>query len=79
MDIIVHMWYQPPSYVSKASVRDLPFIGNVAALCGSLFLERASKDSRDTTLEKIIERQKEVLEGKYPPLIIHPEGGVTNG
>ena len=38
MDIIAHMWRQPPSHVSKESVRRVPFIGHIAASVGCLFL-----------------------------------------
>ena len=44
VDIMVHMYRQPPSHVSKASVKDIPFIGHIADSCGCLFLERENKD-----------------------------------
>lgn len=40
VDIMVHMYRQPPCHVSKASVRKVPFIGHLADACGCLFLER---------------------------------------
>ena len=45
-DILAHMYHQTPSFVSKSAVLKIPFIGKIAELCGSLFLERASNDSR---------------------------------
>lgn len=41
-DILVHMQYQPPSYVAKSSVRKVPFVGTIAELCGCLFFDRSS-------------------------------------
>jgi 1-acyl-sn-glycerol-3-phosphate acyltransferase len=44
VDIIMHMYRQPPSHVAKASIRNVPFIGHVAEAIGSLFLQRENKE-----------------------------------
>jgi 1-acyl-sn-glycerol-3-phosphate acyltransferase len=55
-DVLVQMYHQPPSFVSKDSVLKIPFIGKIAEICGSLFLSRGSKDSRKDILKQIDER-----------------------
>lgn len=40
LDIMAHMYRQPPSHVSKDSVRRVPFIGHIADSVGCLFLQR---------------------------------------
>ena len=59
MDIIVHLIKQPASFISKAGVKKVPFVGNCATACGSLYIERSSKESKKSLLEKIGERQIE--------------------
>lgn len=46
---------------------------------GCLFIERGSKDSKRDMFTQIVERQTEVDEGLYPPLIFYAEGGTSNG
>lgn len=79
MDIICHMYRQPPSHVSKAGVFKLPFVGYLADVFGCLFIDRGNKDQKKDLLEQIVDRQIECEKGVYPPLILYPEGGTTNG
>ena len=79
MDILIHMYRQPPSHVAKAAVENLPFIGSIASACGCLYLDRGDGDSRKDMFTQIAERQQECEKGIYPPLIIYPEGGTSNG
>ena len=44
LDIMMHMYRQPPSHVSKASVKKIPFVGYIADCCGCLFIDRGAKD-----------------------------------
>ena len=46
LDIFMHMYRSPPSHVSKASVRKIPFIGYMAECVGGLFMDRGSKDQK---------------------------------
>ena len=57
----------------------MPFVGPIAAACGSLFIDRANKDQKKTLLMQIKERQIDCENGLFPPLILYPEGGTTNG
>jgi len=79
MDIILHMYRQPPSHISKAGVRHIPFVGSIAAAVGCLFIERSDKGQRKDLIEQIADRQIESEKGLFPPLILYPEGGTTNG
>jgi lysophosphatidylcholine acyltransferase/lyso-PAF acetyltransferase len=79
MDIMCHMYRQEPSHVSKAGVYDIPFVGPIAAGVGCLFINRGSKDERKDLLEQISDRQLKCEQGLFPPLILYPEGGTTNG
>lgn len=44
MDILIHMTRQPPSHVSKASVRKIPGVGKIAEAVGCLFLDRGDNN-----------------------------------
>ena len=44
MDIICHMYCQPPSHVSKASVLNIPFVGPLAEAVACLFIDRSDKE-----------------------------------
>jgi 1-acyl-sn-glycerol-3-phosphate acyltransferase len=79
MDVVVHMLRQPPGHVAKGSVLNMPFIGIVADACGTLFFDRGDKAASKDLISLIGERQKLCEQGLYPPLIINPEGGTTNG
>jgi 1-acyl-sn-glycerol-3-phosphate acyltransferase len=79
MDVAVHMLRQPPSHVAKGSIIRMPFVGTVADACGTLFFDRGDKSGTKDVLSLIAERQKLCEQGLYPPLIIYPEGGTTNG
>ena len=57
MDIIIHMYRQPPSHISKAGVRMIPFVGHIAEAVGCLFIDRGSKEARKDMLTMISDRQ----------------------
>ena len=44
-----------------------------------MFFDRSSKDERKNLIALTAERMKLCAQGKYPSLIIFPEGGTTNG
>jgi len=54
-------------------------VGTIADAVGCLFIDRGSEDQRKDMLDIIGERQYECEQDKYPPLILYPEGGTTNG
>ena len=79
LDIMMHMYRQPPSHVSKAAVKKVPFVGHIATEVGCLFIDRGDKGQKKDMITQIAERQKHCEEGLYPPLILYPEGGTSNG
>ena len=76
---MVHMYRQPPSHVAKGSIKKVPFIGHVADSVGCLFFDRESGSQKRTMVGQIEKRQIDCENGIYPPLIIYPEGGTSNG
>jgi lysophosphatidylcholine acyltransferase/lyso-PAF acetyltransferase len=79
MDVVVHTLRQAPSFVAKSSVFRMPILGACAETLGCLFFDRGDKRASKDILSLIAERQELCEQGLYPPLIIHPEGGTTNG
>ena len=79
VDICMMMTKYTPSFISKASVRKVPGIGFMAEINHTLFMDRASKDDRKAMFAKIDEHQKRAEAGEINPLVMHPEGGTTNG
>ena len=79
VDIIMNMFMHMPSHVSKHSVRNIPVIGKCAEMFGCLFMERENKDSHRDMFTQIKERQEQIDQGMYPPLIFYAEGGTSNG
>jgi len=76
---MVNMYYQSPSHVAKEATKRIPFVGPCATMFGCLYVKRDSKDSKNDTCSKIMERQTLIEEGMYPPLIFYAEGGTSNG
>lgn len=70
---------QPPSHIAKASVTNWWGVGFVATVSGCLYVDRGNSDDKKNMFEKIKQRQIESENGIYPPLIIYPEGGTSNG
>jgi 1-acyl-sn-glycerol-3-phosphate acyltransferase len=84
-----------PSFVFKETVRNLPFIGKIAAdLMGGIGVSRKkyqqqqqqqqSKESPEavttsTTMEQILARANKQNNGSCGPLVVFPEGTTTNG
>jgi lysophosphatidylcholine acyltransferase/lyso-PAF acetyltransferase len=79
LDIVCHMYRQAPSHVSKAAVKNLPFVGTIATAVGCLYIDRFDEGARKDMITQVKDRQILCEKGIYPPLIIYPEGGTTNG
>jgi lysophosphatidylcholine acyltransferase/lyso-PAF acetyltransferase len=80
LDIMVMLYTQCPSFVSKQEVLSYPGIGKIAECIQSIFLNRTdSKEKLAEALETIKERQIKAEKGLYPQLFICPEGATTNG
>ena len=57
----------------------MPLVGTIATALGCLYIERADEGSRKDMQTQISDRQELCEKGIYPPLIIYPEGGTSNG
>jgi len=67
------------SFVSKASVKKYPGIGQIATAIDCVFLDRAgSKEEKIRAGEQIIERQRDNEKNHRTPIVIFPEGATTN-
>lgn len=81
VDTTMLFQYFRHSFVSKKSVINAPVMGIVGQAMGCVFIPRgASQEIRDGIVLQIGERQRQVEEnGEYPPFVIFPEGGTSNG
>ena len=79
MDIMVHTRVRIPAHICKKATLQIPWVGSGTAMCGSLFVERTSKDSKSNTLSQLADHQIKAEKGEAFPLIIYAEGGTTNG
>lgn len=67
-------------FVSKAQLRNSPFLGFIGEKLENLWLDRTDTNSRSNIFNKIQKRQKETLEKTIlTPLLIFPEGTTTSG
>lgn len=68
------------SFLAKAEVAKTFFIGMFAIARQSIFIERESEENREKVVELIKERAERIHRHEdIPPLMIFPEGTVTNG
>jgi 1-acyl-sn-glycerol-3-phosphate acyltransferase len=58
-------------YVSKAEVKKWPFIGQIAAATGTMFVDRSDKSKRADVRQQVIDG---LQRSQYPPIVIFPEG-----
>jgi 1-acyl-sn-glycerol-3-phosphate acyltransferase len=74
LDIIAIMSVLPTGFVAKASVRQWPFVGWLAAACGTRFLERGKVSVLHGTLAAL-----ETALGEGQSVAVFPEGTTTSG
>lgn len=70
-DTLVMSYLVPMRYVSKAEVKKWPFIGQIAAGTGTMFVDRSNKSQRADVRQKVIDA---LHQSQYPPIVIFPEG-----
>lgn len=70
-DTLVMSYLLPMRYVSKAEVRKWPFIGQIAAATGTMFVDRKDKSKRADVRQQVIDGLRS---RQYPPIVIFPEG-----
>jgi lysophosphatidylcholine acyltransferase/lyso-PAF acetyltransferase len=79
-DILLTMAIYGSGFISKEEVKNLPIFGPIAKGLNSVFVNRNNTESKEHTLKQIIERQKEIMEGKpVMPFMIFPEGTTSSG
>lgn len=70
-DTLVMSHLLPMRYVSKAEVRKWPFIGQIAAATGTMFVDRNDKSKRADVRQQVM---ASLRQSQYPPIVIFPEG-----
>jgi 1-acyl-sn-glycerol-3-phosphate acyltransferase len=70
-DTLVMSYLLPMRYVSKAEVRKWPFIGQIAAATGTMFVDRNDKSKRADVRQQVIAGLRS---SQYPPIVVFPEG-----
>ena len=50
-DVFAIIMLTPAAFIAKAATRDVPFVGAGASAMGTLYIDRASREGRDTLLE----------------------------
>ncbi len=79
-DTLLAMTYYGCGFISKKSIKSIPVFGPLTNGLQSIFVDRKNPNSRKEVLEKIMERQKDYMEGRaVMPLMIFPEGTTTSG
>ncbi len=68
------------NFIAVELAKKVPFIGSIQYMFNGLYLKALCKESRNDAKTAIINRQKEIAEGKGPgkPLWIAPEGCTGN-
>eukprot|EP00906_Rhabdomonas_costata_P036530 RCo051237 len=79
MDILIMMTLLMPAFVAKIELRSLPSFGFLCKMVHCLFIDR--RPGANGQAAAIADRQRKMMSepGKYPPLLIFPEGTTTNG
>ena len=79
-DILLGMAIYGCGFISKEAVLRTPIFGKIAQGLQSIFVDRNDLNSRKEVLQKLIQRQKDIMEGKpVMPFMIFPEGTTTSG
>lgn len=74
IDIFFAMHEQRPSFVARAGVRDIPWVGKFASFLKAIYVDRSSTGSRSNTSDMVIAHQKRYLERKEnTQVLIYPE------
>jgi lyso-ornithine lipid O-acyltransferase len=74
LEVLVYGAALPCFLVSKAEISHWPFFGPLARAGGTLFIDRANKESAISVSEQIAERLKGTV-----PVLFFPEGTSTDG
>ena len=79
-DILLSMAIYGCGFISKASVKNMPIFGKIAIGLQSIFVDRNNPNSRKQTMDEVIKKQKDFMEGKpVMPFMLFPEATTTSG
>ena len=79
-DILLSMAIYGCGFISKIGVKTFPIFGKIAIGLDSIFVNRNDPNSRKNTLDAVLKKQKDFIEGKATmPLMIFPEGTTSSG
>ena len=79
-DLIFAMAFYGCGFVAKDEIRETQIFGKMASALQTIFVDRNSSNSKNNTLDQIVERQQNFIEGKpVMPFMIYPEGTTTSG
>lgn len=76
LDPVVVAALAPVRFLSTAGVRQLPFIGWMAAGIGTVFVDRGDADSRAASRETLVGKLRA---RPAPPIVVAPEGQIGPG
>ena len=79
-DLLFAMAFYGCGFVAKEEVGKTPFFGKLAKALDTILVNRNNTGSKNNTLDEIVERQKNFIEGKpVIPFMIYPEGTTSAG
>ncbi len=74
LDVVILAAAMPCFFVAKIEIGGWPFFGWAARACGTIFLDRTSKESAMSVADQMVERLKLKI-----PVLLFPEGTSTDG
>ena len=74
LDVVILAAAMPCFFVAKIEIGGWPFFGWAARACGTIFLDRTSKESAMSVADQMVERLKLQI-----PVLLFPEGTSTDG
>ena len=82
VDILVLMAETFPSFVAKATIRELPLVGVISEAMGCIYVQRETRGAGENGAAALV-RDRLLQRGRdpssCPPLVLFPEGTTTNG
>ena len=79
-DLLLAMSFYGCGFVGKEEIGDTIVFGKLSKALDSILVNRNNTGSKNNTLDEIVERQKDFIEGKpVIPFMIYPEGTTSAG
>uniref|UniRef100_A0A0G4FKK9 Phospholipid/glycerol acyltransferase domain-containing protein n=1 Tax=Chromera velia CCMP2878 TaxID=1169474 RepID=A0A0G4FKK9_9ALVE len=82
LDVVVFLRFLKPSFVAKAAVGRVPFVGAVVDALDCVLVERVEAADREAARRKVIQRVQDesgTFRPSQRPLVVFPEGTSSNG